>query len=232
MMAKNHPKESMLLISPSVRRKFIIQFIFITVLGWVVGGIVSTLLENSMVQVLPNSIFPNEQTKNLLAQSVNSTAFAVIFAAFQALVLWRYVSGWLWMLATSIGWLLANSVSAAWINYILAIATSTNQNLSPRAILFWGFVSTFAYILSGIWLGICQWLVLRMYSNNSGQWIFVPSIAFLCISLFLLLLSRISNLIPSTYQEIILYWSQQLFTAIILGIVPALSLCKLKNKSL
>jgi hypothetical protein len=230
-MAQNHPKESMLLISPSVRRKLIIQFTFITVLGWVVGGIVSTLLENSMMQILPNTVFSDIQTNHLLAKSLNSVSFAVIFAAFQALVLRRYVSGWLWMLATSIGWLLANSVSAGWINYISAIATSTNPNLSPRAILFWGFVSTFAYILSGIWLGICQWLVLRLYSKNSGQWIFVPSIAFLCISLFLLLLSRISNLIPSTYQEITLYWSQQLFTAIILGIVPALGFCQLTKKS-
>ncbi|HLO86549.1 MAG TPA: hypothetical protein VK203_16335 [Nostocaceae cyanobacterium] len=227
--ANNHPRGSIFLIPLSQRRRSIIQFTFITILGWVVGGIVSTLLEKSLVQILPNAVLLEPLTKNLLAKSLNSIVFAVIFAAFQAFVLRRYISSWLWLLATCVGWLLANSVSTTWINYILAIAVSTNKNLSPKAIFFWGFMSTFAYILSAIWLGICQWLVLRLYTKNSGLWIFLPSLAFLCISFLVLLLSQLEPLLPNSYQTVILYWSEQFFTALILGIIPALGLCKLKR---
>ncbi|HLP89626.1 MAG TPA: hypothetical protein VK184_13670 [Nostocaceae cyanobacterium] len=234
MPTKSHSPDlqaSKFLIPPSQRRSLIRQFTLFTLCGWVIGGMVSFWLEKTIIQILPSNFLLDLSTTNLLAAPINNIVFAVIFAAFPAFVLRRYLSGWLWMLATSIGWLLANSVSAAWINSILAIATSANSSLSSRAILFWGFISTLAYVISAVWLGICQWLVLRLYTKNSGMWIFLPSFTFTCISILIFLLSRLSPLIPNINQEIILYWCQQFFTALILGIIPALGLCNLKRNA-
>ncbi|MBD2450446.1 hypothetical protein H6G76_25485 [Nostoc sp. FACHB-152] len=215
-----------LLIPRSQRRRFFLLFTFMTVLGWVVGGVFSLAIERILTQSLfaPGSL--QLQTWSYGIRLLSNIVFAVVFAADQALVIRRYLSGWQWTIATSIGWLTADCVATAWINYISAIASSLNETLSPELVIIFGFLSTIAYIFSGIWLGLIQWLVLRRYTIKAWWWIFVPSVAFLLISLLVWLLSFVQNFIP----EAILYGSQQGFTAIILGVVPAIGLCSLKRR--
>ncbi|AHJ29806.1 hypothetical protein PN465_03805 [Nodularia spumigena CS-584] len=219
------PHSGKLLIPRSHRQKFFFQFTLMTVLGWVVGGIASIGLEKSILGGLP----PADSFH--WAKILGNIVFAVVFAADQALVLRRYISGRLWILATSIGWLIANSVAIAWINYISSIANSFNQGVSPELAFIWGFLSTFSYILTGIWLGFCQWLALRRYVKQAWLWIFLPSVSFFLISIFVWLLSLVQDLIPEVNRTPILYWSEQTFTAIILGVIPAIGLCTLKRNS-
>ncbi|AFY49707.1 hypothetical protein Nos7524_3934 [Nostoc sp. PCC 7524] len=218
-----------LLIPRSQRRMFFFQLTLMTVIGWVVGGIASIAIERIIWQSLPPNVAAQPQIWSFWIRLVGNMVFAVIFAADQALVLRRYISFWLWLLATSIGWLLAYSVSTAWIHYISTIANSFNDTLTSEVALTLGFLSTLLYILSGIWLGLCQWLVLRRYTSKVWWWNFLPSLAFLCISVLVWLLSLVQNLIPEVHRTPLVYWSEQGFTAMILGVVPAIGLCTLKK---
>ncbi|MEH1864966.1 MAG: hypothetical protein V7K69_08140 [Nostoc sp.] len=223
--AKNELNSGNFLIPRSQRQRFFIQFTLMTLIGWVVGGIASIALEKIILQGSP-SISLQVQTWSILVRSLSNVVFAVIFAADQALILYRYLPGLQWLFATSIGWLIANGVSTAWINYISSIASS-----SPEETFIFGFLSAIAYIISGIWLGISQWLVLRRYTADIWWWNFLPSISFFLITILVWLLFIMQNFIPETYRTFILYWSGQGFTAVILGAIPAIGLCTLKINS-
>ncbi|WP_375511137.1 hypothetical protein [uncultured Nostoc sp.] len=226
--ANNDPNPGKFLIPRSQRQRFFIQFTLMTLIGWVVGGIAGIALEKIILQTSP-SIAIQPQTWGILVRSLSNVVFAVIFAADQALVLYRYLPGWQWLFATSVGWLIANGVSTAWINYISSIATSLNETLSLEQTFIFEFLSAIAYIISGIWLGICQWLVLRRYTADIWWWNFLPSISFFLITILVWLLFIMQNLIPETYRTPILYWSGQGLTAVILGAIPAIGLCTLKR---
>ena len=224
--ANNEPKPGKLLIPRSQRQRFFIQFTLMTLIGWVVGGVASIALEKIILQSLSPSVPIQPQTWSILVRSLSNVVFAVIFAADQALVIYPYLPSWQWIFATSVGWLIANGVSTAWINDISSIASSFREDT-----LILGFLSAIAYIISGIWLGLCQWLVLRRYTVGIWWWNFLPSISFLLISILVWLLFLVQNLIPEPNRTLILYWSGQGFTAIILGIIPAIGLCTLKRNS-
>jgi hypothetical protein len=194
-----------------------------TLLGWVVGGVVSLAVEST----LNGLASPIWQT---LSSYLASIAFAVVFAADQALVLRPYLSGWLWMLATGVGWLIANGVATSWSNYILSIAASLDATSSSEAVFILGFLSTISYVISGIWLGLCQWLVLRKHTTGAWWWNFLPAISFFFISLLIWLLTLLQDFLPVAHRTSILYWSGQGFTAVILGVIPAIALCTLKKK--
>ncbi len=220
---QHYPLAGKFLIPCSQRRRFFIQFTFMTLMGWIVGGIASLALEKTL-----NSW--NLPIENTLISYLGSIVFALIFAADQALVLRSYLSGWLWMLATSVGWLIANGVATAWIKYFVFVGASLNVNSSPDAIVILGFLSTSSYVLSGIWLGFFQWLVLRKYTAGAWWWNFIPAASFFFISLLIWLLSFLKDVLPIAYQSVILSWLGQGLTAITLGVIPAISLCTLKKK--
>ena len=228
--ANNEPNPGKFLIPRSQRQRFFIQFTLMTLLGWVVGGVASIALEKIILQTSP-SVAIQPQTWSILVRSLSNVVFAAIFATDQSLVLYRYLSGWQWIFATTVGWLIANGVSTAWINYLSTIATSLNETLSPEQTFIFEFLSAIAYIISGIWLGLCQWLVLRRYTTGIWWWNFLPSISFFLITILVWLLFIVQNLIPEANRTFILYWSGQGFTAIILGIIPAIGLCTLKRNS-
>ncbi|WP_375469244.1 hypothetical protein [uncultured Nostoc sp.] len=229
--ANCEPKPGKFLIPRSQRQRFFIQFTLMTLIGWVVGGVASIALEKIILESFSPSVALQPQIWSILVRSLSNVVFAVIFAADQALVIYRYLPGLQWIFTTSVGWLIANGVSTAWINYISTIASSLNETLSPEQTFIFGFLSAIAYIISGIWLGLCQWLVLRRYTVGIWWWNFLPSISFLLISILVWLLFLVQNLIPEPNRTLILYWSGQGFTAIILGIVPAIGLCTLKKNS-
>ncbi|QKQ76543.1 hypothetical protein [Nostoc sp. TCL240-02] len=221
--AKNELNSGNFLIPRSQRQRFFIQFTLMTLIGWVVGGVASIALEKIILQSSP-SIALQAQTWSILVRSLSNVVFAVIFAADQALIVYRYLPGLQWLFATSVGWLIANGVSTAWINYISSIASS-----SPEETFIFGFLSAIAYIISGVWLGLCQWLVLRRYTAGIWWWNFLPSIAFLLITILVWMLFLVQNLIPEASRNFILYWSGQGLTAVILGAIPAIGLCTLKR---
>jgi hypothetical protein len=201
-----------------------------TTLGWIGGGIASLALEKILRENIPADFAQNEILWYRIAKLIAISLFALIFAADQSISLSKYISGWSWMFATTIGWLLADTVSTAWIAYISSIATSTNE-ISSQAIIFLGILSTAAYIFSGLWLGLLQYLMLRRYVKGALWWIFVPSISCFFISISLLLISLVQNFIPAIHRDITLYLVKQVLTALILAVIPAISFCRLHRKN-
>ncbi|MBO3458056.1 hypothetical protein G4P69_04910 [Aetokthonos hydrillicola CCALA 1050] len=224
------PDLSKFLIPRSQQRKFLIKFTIMTILGWAVGGIASLTLEKTLLHGFSPTV-GQQLTWYKTERYLSNGLFAVIFAADQAFVMHRYISGWLWALATSIGWLIANGISAAWISHISSMVSTLNKNLSPHEIFFFGILSTCAYIISGIWLGFFQWLILRRYTVGSWWWNFLPSFSFSLISISIGFLSLIQQFIPLVYRDQILYFFGQGLTAVILGVIPGIGLCTLKKNS-
>jgi hypothetical protein len=204
-----------------------------TVLGWVVGGVVSIMFDQFVTIQLISLLNPQMlDSWSNWGSYLSLGLFAVIFAADQAIIVNKYISGWLWILATSCGWLIANKVSTAWISYISSLAESLQRNLLPKEILIIGIVSTGAYIISGLWMGFSQWVVIKRYTSEAWWWNFIPSITFLVISLLVWLLSLVYDLLPTAYRDQILSYGEQGFTALTLGIIPAIALCRLKTKQM
>ena len=223
-------QQSFLLIPRSERRGFFFVFTFMTILGWVGGGIASLALEKILRENIPLDFAQNEILWYKIAKLIATSLFALIFAADQSIPLSKYISGWSWMLATAIGWLFANTVSTAWIAYISSIAASTNP-ISPQAVTFFGFLSTVAYIFSGLWLGLLQWLMLRRYIKDGWWWNFVPSISYFFISISILLVSFVQDFIPVIHRDITLFLVKPGLTALILAVVPAIGFCLLRKNN-
>ena len=220
------PQARKLLIPPEARWGFLLLFTSMTVLGWVVGGIASLLVEKSIIGNLP----PEAQPEWLLLVKYITTSivFATIFATAQTFAVYRYVSGWLWLFAMSAGWIVFNSVGTSWKNYFLSIAFS--PGLSPNIAFLFSLLSALAFILSAIWLGLFQYLVLRRHAAAVWWWNFLPVISFLLIHILVWLLSIVQELIPQPNRGDILYVTIQVSTALILGLLPAIAFCFLKIK--
>ncbi|MBV6623743.1 MAG: hypothetical protein KI793_12535 [Rivularia sp. (in: Bacteria)] len=224
----NVKQRNSLLIPRSERRGFFLLFTFMTMLGWIGGGIASLALEKILRENIPDYFAQNELLWFRIAKLIASSLFALIFAADQSIPLSKYISGWSWMIATAIGWLVANTVSQAWITYISHIAASTNE-MSIQAAIFFRILPTAAYIFSGLWLGLLQWLVLRRYAKNALWWNIVPSLSYLIISISIFLTASVQSFIPAIHRDVSLYLVTQGITALILAVIPAISFCRLRK---
>ncbi|MEM6754760.1 MAG: hypothetical protein AAF630_17530 [Cyanobacteria bacterium P01_C01_bin.38] len=226
----NLKQKNFLLIPRSQRREFFLLFTFMTALGWIGGGIASLALEKILRENIPAYFVQNELLWFRIAKLIATISFALIFAADQSIPLNKYISGWSWMFATAIGWLVGNTVSTAWIGYISTMAASTNQ-MSPQAAIIFQILPTTAYIFSGLWLGLLQWLVLRKQVKGGWWWIFVPSISYFFISITIFLISFLQNLIPAIYRDVTLFLLTQGLTALILAVIPAIAFCRLRKNN-
>ncbi len=226
----NVKQKNFLLIPRSERREFFLLFTFMTMLGWIGGGIASLALEKILRENIPVDFAQNELLWFRIAKLIASSLFALIFAADQSIPLNKYISGWLWMFATAIGWLVGNTVSTAWITYISSMAASTNQ-ISLQSAIFFRILPTFAYIFSGLWLGLLQWLVLRKHVKGAWWWNFVPSISYFFISISILLISFLQKFIPAIHRDITLFLLTQGLTAFILAVIPVIAFCRLRKNN-
>lgn len=224
----NIREQKLLLIPRSERREFFMIFAFMTMLGWIGGGIASLALEKILLENIPAYFVQNELSWYQIAKLIATSLFALIFAADQSIPLSKYISGWSWMVATTIGWLVANTVSQSWITYISDLAASTNQ-ISPQTATFFAVLSTATYIFSGLWLGLLQWLALRRQAKKSWWWIFIPSISYFMISISIFLISLVQNFIPVIHRDVTLYVATQSLTAFNLAAIPVIGLCRLRK---
>jgi hypothetical protein len=103
--------------------------------------------------------------------------------------------------------------------------------MSLQAAIFFRILPTAAYIFSGLWLGLLQWLVLRKQVKGGWWWIFVPSISYFFISISIFLISLVQNFIPAIHRDVTLFLVTQGLTALILAVIPAIAFCRLQRKN-
>ncbi len=221
-------KRPLLLIPRSQRRCFSVEFTLMTILGWIIGGVASIFLESNLPANIPPVFAPQPQIWLILATNLSTSLFAMIFAISQGLVISPYLSFWRWTLTTTFGWLIFLNVAQAWTNYLPSLTILQSLSTEPMVVI--GILSTITYNLAAIWLGLLQWLGFRNRVTASWWWILLPSGIFFTISIFMWLVSLLQEFIPEVYRTQILYLSGQGFTALILGVIPAIALCNFKIK--
>lgn len=212
------------LITPLDRFRFTILFVLATGLGWV--------LEAGVLRTLDTPMLPQLwQTGGLLGAFVTGLVAGTIVSALQWLVLRRYLSDWLWILASSVGYVLLMTTQEAWWSLLNQLLTNSAwfaniSTLHPRAtLLASGAVSTLLSALCAVWLGIAQWLFLRQYTQSSRWWIMIPSIAVIFSSS----LFTIGNLLPPLFN-LNLALEPTALGAGILGTIQAIALCALRQR--
>lgn len=212
------------LITPLDRFKFTVLFVLATGLGWV--------LEAGVLRTLNSPIVPQAwQSGGLLGAFVTGLVAGTIVSALQWLVLRRYLSDWLWILASSVGYVLLMTTQEAWWSLLDQLLKNTEwfttvSTMHPRAtLLASGAVSTLLSALCTVWLGIAQWLFLRQYTQFSRWWVMIPAIAVILSSgLFTL-----GTLLPPLLN-LNLALEPTALGAGILGTIQAIALCALRQR--
>jgi hypothetical protein len=171
------------------------------------------------------------ETGGLLGAFVTGLVAGTIVSALQWLVLRRYLSDWLWILASSVGYVLLMTTQEAWWSLLEQLLKNTEwfttlSTMHPRAtLLASGAVSTLLSALCAVWLGMAQWLFLRQYTQSSRWWVMIPSIAVVLSSgLFTL-----GTLLPPLFN-LNLTLEPTALGAGILGTIQAIALCALRQR--
>ena len=209
------------LVSPFERFGFVSSFITVTGLGWFFIWIV---LRTAQDPLLP----ADAVQRGLLSAVVIGFVSGMVISAMQWLVLRRYLSDWLWILASATGYVLLTITLETWwamVSQALAIpeVAALLERLSPiAAVLIPALIRAVLAAFSALWLGVAQWFLLRQYTSNSRWWIGVPSIAVLISSILVALGSSLATVYPIAFAPSVL-------AAIVLGGTQAIALCALQR---
>ena len=211
------------LIPPHNRFAFVVLFVLATGVGW--------FLTWGILQLPRGPLAPTAIAQpGLLSTFVIGLVSGLVVSAVQWLVLRRYLSDWLWILAGATGYVLLLLTLEAWwgvlgqvwaLPEVMVFMTRWSPTLFATASLMARTVLT---TIAAIWLGLAQWLFLRQYARPCSGWIWVPSIAVLLSATVSALVERLSG------WGIVLPLEVSVLAAGILGTTQAIALCGLAKR--
>lgn len=121
-------------IPPRSRLSFISWFLIMTGVGWLIESLIFHSLPFPMLSVTTSG-------GNLLSAAIQGTVSGAIVGAMQWLVLRRYFSNWVWILATSLGTLLFFLMTSLWLSLVdealVAADWLFSQSPAPAALARW-----------------------------------------------------------------------------------------------
>lgn len=210
------------LVSPLDRLRFTGLFVLATGL--------SSFLVKFVLHTLQNPALPASWQEGGLASAlVSGLVSGLMIGTTQWLVLRRYVSDWLWILATTAGYVILMPILQAWQHMMLsqvfpAFSTSAFANRLPDPVMMIlpGLMGVALATVSTLWLGLAQWLVLRQSTRSGWKWIYVPSIAVFVSGCFVL----IQPMIPAWARVPL---AMNVLTPGILGTIQAIAFCSLRK---
>lgn len=211
------------LIPPFERFRFTMLFILATGLGWFLIWFVLRSLQDPL---LPNPT----QTRGLLSALVVGFVSGIVVSSTQWLVLRRYLSDWLWIVAGATGYVLLTITLeswSGWLTQVLALpeVMALAERFSPTVMaVVSGTLHTLLAALCAIWLGWLQWLFLRQYTQSSLWWILVPAIAVLISS------GLVGLSVVLFSMQVMLPLEPNVLAAGILGSTQAITFCLLQKK--
>jgi hypothetical protein len=200
-----------------------VLFILATGGGW---GLVTLILHSIHDPIVRSYITEG----GLLASFVTGFVSGMVVSATQWLVLRRYLTDWLWILASAVGYILLTTTLEAgwgWIALVLNLDLMTTwlNGLSPWALpILSSSLRTLITAICAVWLGLAQWLLLRHYTRSSSWWVGVPAIAVLLSSIFM----GASALLPLFH--VLLPLDPSVLGAGVLGTTQAIGICLLWKK--
>lgn len=134
---------------------------------------------------------------------VHAMIGATIIGCFQALILSRFLNrSWLWILSTFIAWTLMGETSFGVIGWF-----------APRTNLIMVRLTTGLILgsLTGIWVGCCQWVILKYVLSQSYLWILFSGISWsLGLSIGWILggfLSSVTHLFLGEVIGLVIVWA-------------------------
>uniref|UniRef100_A0A832H374 Uncharacterized protein n=1 Tax=Oscillatoriales cyanobacterium SpSt-402 TaxID=2282168 RepID=A0A832H374_9CYAN len=218
------PASQQFLIPPFERVRFTVLFILATGFGWFLIWFVLRSVQDPLMPA-------RAIERGLLSALITGLVSGLVVSAMQWLVLRRYLTNWLWILAGTAGYILLTVTLEAgwgWIG-ILTNAQAVVQlfrQLPPAVVVFTaGGLRVLLTALCAVWLGLTQWLFLRQNTRSNLWWLGVPSIAVLLSSSFTFL----SVLLLTAGVKLPL--ATNVLAAGILGTTQAIALCALKKKT-
>lgn len=218
------PTSQQFLIPPYARFQFTIGFTLATGFGWFLIWLILRPVQDPLMP-------PLAVQRGLVSALVTGLVAGLIVSATQWLVLRRYLTHWLWIVAGTSGYVLFTiSLELLW-NSIGALTntplvTDLFEEFSPAMVVFAaGGIRVALTTVCAIWLGFSQWLFLRQYTRSNIWWLVVPSIAVLLASSF----ASLSVLL--LWAGVKLPLEINVLAAGILGTTQALGLCKLKKRT-
>jgi hypothetical protein len=236
-----------LLIPRSGRRRFLISFVGLTIVGFIVGGVFAVIVNLVTDRFIFNGAAQPVSPGNIVKEVCVGLLQGATLGTVQWLELRRHLkSGYLWILANSLSHvvtsnalvlILLSQTSSPWLEELMAYIfglslLSGNQNLAVLVPLI-----ALAFLLiacwSGVVIGIPQWLVLRQSLQSVWWWILAMIVPGAIASSFWVMTIVSAQFVPSadlsgvlTYLAIASFAVQSLAY----GVVQGVSLCACRRK--
>ena len=164
-----------LLIKPFKRLVFIIIFILATVLSHILSHWFSE-------QISLNTISENLPIQRVILYGGTT---GVIVGFTQWLILRRYIPDFKWVLVTT-ATSLFGSTTQAMIRASAELFVSSNKSFNNQEYIIFGLFSWLFGIGIYLIIGWLQWYVISRYVEKARWWIFIPILALVIYSLFII----------------------------------------------
>jgi hypothetical protein len=247
MDSQNTPARPPLLIPRSGRRRFLIRFVGLTILGFAIGGVLTVVVNLAADRLLFNGMSQPGSPGSIAKEVFVGLLMGATLGTAQWLELRRHLkSSYLWILANSLGYVAtsnalflillsqsSSSVLAQMSTYILGLLPiAMNQNPVDFIPLL-GLAFLLMSSWSGVVIGMPQWLVLRKSLQPVWWWVLAMIVPGAIASSFWVMTLVAARFISSTNLfEVLTYLAIASFAvqSTAYGVVQGVSLCACRQK--
>jgi hypothetical protein len=247
MDSQNTPSRPPLLIPRSGRRRFLISFIGLTILGFAIGGVLTVIVNLAADRFIFNGAIEPVSPGGVAKEVLVGLLLGATIGTAQWFELRRHLkSSYLWILANSLGYvatsnalflILLLSLSSSALtqlpsDFLGLFAISMNQNPANfLPVIGLGFLLAASW--SGVVIGMPQWLVLRKSSQPIWWWILAMIVPGAIASSFWVMMIAAAQFVPSAnVSGVLTYLAIASFAvhSTVYGVVQGVSLCACRQK--
>jgi hypothetical protein len=247
MDSQNTPSRPPLLIPRSGRRRFLIRFIGLTILGFAIGGVSTVIVNLAADRLLFNGMSQPGSPGSIAKEVFVGLLLGATLGTAQWFELRRHLkSSYLWILANSLGYvatsnalflILLSQTSSPFLeqlsSYVFGLLPiSMGQNPADFIPLI-GLAFLLMASWSGVVIGMPQWLVLRKSLQPVWWWVLAMIVPGAIASSFWVMTLVTAQFVPSANLfEVLTYLAIASFAvqSTAYGVVQGVSLCACRQK--
>jgi hypothetical protein len=246
MDSQNIPSRPPLLIPRSGRRRFLISFVGLTIMGFVIGGVLTIVVNVAADRFLFNGATQPVSPGSIVKEVFVGLLLGATLGTAQWSELRRHLkSSYLWILANSLGYvatsnalflILLSQTSSPFLgqlsSYVFGLLP-ISMGQSPAAFIpLIGLAFLLIASWSGVVIGMPQWLVLRKSLQSVWWWILAMIVPGAIASSFWVMTIVAARFMPSANFEALKYLAIASFAvhSTVYGVVQGVSLCACRQK--